>query len=163
MVSPLAKTNAEMAKAAQVSDRTIKDAKAAHKAGLGDVVKQGAMTANEAANVARGKPEKKAPALAAVPAPDRSDELAESGHVIAELAEENETLRAQIAVGQMDAPEVERISAAELIADLRGQVKTLNAELDAMRISRDTFQRENKELMTQLGMNQRELKRLRAA
>lgn len=162
--SPLS-TNDALAKAANVSDRTIKDAKAAHKAGLGEAVKDGALTAKEAAKVARGAPDKaaKAPPLSAVPVPDQSDELSEAGHVITELAEENEILRAQIAVGQMDAPEVERISAAELIADLRGQVKTLNAELDAMRISRDTFQRENRELMQQLGINQRELKRLRAA
>jgi hypothetical protein len=160
--STLAQTNAEMAKIAQVTPRTITDAKTAHKAGLGDAVKAGAITVEKAAQIARGTPAK-APALAAVPAPDRSDELAESGHVIAELSEENETLRAQIAVGQMDAPEVERINAAELIAELRGQVKALNAELDAMRVSRDILQRENRELMTQVGMNQRELKRLRAA
>jgi ribosomal protein L29 len=93
----------------------------------------------------------------------REDEFAESAFVISELAEENETLRAQIAVGQMDAPEVERISAAELIADLRAQVKTLEAELAAMRVSRDRFQSENRELMKQVGMNARELKKLRAA
>ena len=49
----------DMAKEAGTSDRTIRDAKVAHKAGLGDAVKDGAMTAHEAANVARGKtPEK---------------------------------------------------------------------------------------------------------
>mgnify|MGYP002360075045 CR=1 FL=1 len=49
------KTNAELAKAAGVHPTTIKDAKAAHKAGLGDAVKSGAMTVKEAAQVARGK------------------------------------------------------------------------------------------------------------
>lgn len=49
------KTNAELAKVAGVHPTTIKDAKAAHKAGLGDAVKSGAMTVKEAAQVARGK------------------------------------------------------------------------------------------------------------
>ncbi|KWT71344.1 MULTISPECIES: hypothetical protein [unclassified Variovorax] len=94
---------------------------------------------------------------------DQSDELAEAAYTITELAGEVEELRAVIAVGQMDAPEVERISAAELIADLRAQIKTLSAELAAMRVSRDTFQAENRELIKQLGMNAKELKRLRVA
>ena len=48
-------TNADLAKVAGVHPTTIKDAKAAHKAGLGDAVKSGAMTVKEAAQVARGK------------------------------------------------------------------------------------------------------------
>lgn len=51
-------TEKEMARVAGTSDRTIRDAKMAHKAGLTDVVKSGAMTANEAAKVARGTIEK---------------------------------------------------------------------------------------------------------
>lgn len=45
----------DMAKVAGTSDRTIRDAKTAHKAGLTDAVKSGAMTVKEAAQVARGK------------------------------------------------------------------------------------------------------------
>lgn len=65
---------ADMAKAAGTSDRTIRDAKAAHRAGLGDAVKDGAMTAKEAAKVARGKPVTKtvAPPVAA---PERGQTL----------------------------------------------------------------------------------------
>jgi len=100
---------------------------------------------------------------AGTPANDSRDELTEAAFAISELAEENEVLRAQIAVGQMDAPEVERINAAEIISDLRAQVKTLEAELSAMRVSRDRFQTENRELMKQVGMNAKELKKLRAA
>lgn len=49
-------TNKGMAKAANVSVRTIKDAKAGHKAGLGELMKDGVLTAEQAGNIARGKP-----------------------------------------------------------------------------------------------------------
>ena len=127
-------------------------------------VRTGAVTmAKAVAAVDEGK-KKEAPKPAAQvhAANDASDELAEAAHTITELAEENELLRAQIAVGQMDAPEVERISASELIAELRAQVKTFEAELKAMRISRDRFQSENRELMTQVTRNAAELKKSRA-
>lgn len=56
----LAKTNEQMAADAGVTPRTIRQAKAAQKAGLGDAVRDGAMTAKEAANVAAGEPAKPA-------------------------------------------------------------------------------------------------------
>jgi ParB-like chromosome segregation protein Spo0J len=158
--SPLTKTNEELASIAGTSTRTIQQAKKVESKASPEVkaaVKSGEMSVKKAAETVNPP---KAPLAAN---DDQRDELSEAADAIVELAEENETLRAQIAVGQMDAPEVERISAAELIADLRAQVKTLEAELNAMRISRDTFQRENRELMKQLGMNAKELKRLRAA
>lgn len=49
-------TEAAMAKVAGTSDRTIRQAKVAHKAGLTDAVKEGALTVKEAARVAVGKP-----------------------------------------------------------------------------------------------------------
>ncbi len=44
-----------MAKEADVSESTIKEAKAAHKAGLSDAVRDGGMSAKQAANLAKGK------------------------------------------------------------------------------------------------------------
>ncbi len=55
------KTNGEMAKAAEVSERTIKHARAAHEAGLGEAVREGVVSAERAAQVAKlpkGKREK---------------------------------------------------------------------------------------------------------
>lgn len=92
-----------------------------------------------------------------------NDELNEAALAISELAAENERLTDRLAVEAMDASEEEKTAAAELIADLRQQVKTLTAELDAVRISRNTFQAENSELMKQVQRNQRELKKLMAA
>lgn len=107
------------------------------------------------------KPAKKKPAQPANPAPDNSDQLAEAQNAITDLAAENERLTDRLAVEAMDASEEEKTAAAEIIADLRHQVMTLTAELDAMRISRDTFQAENSELMKQVVRNQRELKKLK--
>jgi len=94
---------------------------------------------------------------------DADDELRESRDTIAALAEEVDDLKARLAIEQMDVSEDEKTSAAELIADLRAQVKTLTAELAAMRISRDGFQAQVRELTKQVQMNRRELERSRAA
>lgn len=91
------------------------------------------------------------------------DRLAESRQTIVELAEEVEDLRAKLAVEQMDASEEEKTAAAALIAELRANVKTLEAELKQMRLSRDTFQAEVRELQKQIAMNKRELQKARAA
>jgi ribosomal protein L29 len=165
-------STAKLADIAGVGTRTMEQAKAVESKAtpkVKEAVKSGEISVKRGAEIAKlpakeqTKAIKEPPKTAPATNDAREDEFAESAFVISELAEENETLRAQIAVGQMDAPEVERISAAELIADLRAQVKTLEAELAAMRISRDRFQSENRELMKQVGMNARELKKLRAA
>ena len=56
----LSKTNAQLAAIAGVATTTIKQAKVAHKAGLTDAVKAGAITVKEAAQIATGKPAKPA-------------------------------------------------------------------------------------------------------
>jgi ParB-like chromosome segregation protein Spo0J len=136
--SPL--TTADMAKAAQVSDKTIKDAKAVHKAGLTEVVQSGAMTVKEAAKVARGKTESLKSAKPQEPAND--DQLNEAQHTIADLAQENEQLRDRLAVESLMDSEEAKSQTAETISDLRARVKTLEAEVDALKVSRDTYMRE---------------------
>lgn len=98
--SPLAKTNAEMASEAHVTPRTIQQAKVAQKAGLSEAVKDGALTVEQAARIATGKPakpEKKgetktAPAAASAPA-DFGPSAAEVAAAERETAEELEALR----------------------------------------------------------------------
>lgn len=94
-----------------------------------------------------------------IPEPVNHD-LDEAQKTILELAEENEHLRDRLAVEQMDASEEAKSEAANTIADLRAQIKTLEAELDAVKSSRDGFQRENAELKKQVLMQQRQLKKL---
>lgn len=144
--------NNELAKAAGVTPRTITDAKTAHKAGLTDAVKDGAMTVKEAAQIARGKQAKEPKRTLEAPAPDGvealtdADNLREAQDTLAEIVRENETLRDRLAIESMDVSEDEKTQAAETIRELRALVKTLEAENDAIKVSRDTYMRENSEL-----------------
>lgn len=151
-------TNEQMAREAKVSPRTIRDAKAAQKAGLAEPVRDGRMTVEEAAALARGKSpaesavSKKPPKRTLEPqrpadvhAPADADELAEAHHTITELAQENERLQDRLAVEAMDASEDEKLAASETIGELRARVVTLEAEVEALKVSRDTYMREASE------------------
>lgn len=141
-------TNATMAKEAKVSPRTIRDAKAAHKAGLAEPVRDGAMTVEEAAKVGRGKPGPDPKAKREVPKPQEpaaDDQLAEAQHTITEIATENEDLRDRLAVMSLLDTEEAKAQITETLRDLRALVKTLEAENAALKVSRDTYQREASE------------------
>ena len=69
---------------------------------------------------------------------------------VTELADENEELRAKLAVQTMDATEEEKMSALETINALRKQVKDLERDLAAVTASRNDFQIKNAELMKQV-------------
>ena len=115
--SPIS-TNEALAKAANVSDRTIKDAKAAHRAGLGEAVKEGALTAKEAANVARGKtapsPEAKQ-APTPPPASATADDAFDGFDPIAELESTQKLLEAA-------EKRIESLTADDIAAELNKQV-----------------------------------------
>lgn len=93
----------------------------------------------------------------------REDQLQEAGDTITALAEENDELRTRLAVAVMDGTEEEKREAADTIAELRQRVKALEAEVNALRASRDGYQREAAELRKQIKMNDKELKKARAA
>lgn len=82
--------------------------------------------------------------------PTDADELAELHHTITDLAAENERLADRLAVEAMDASEEEKTAAAFTIKELREQVTTLEAELSAVKASRDTYMRESTELKKQV-------------
>ena len=67
-------TVADMAKAAQVSERTIQQAKVAQKAGLGEAVKEGKVSAEQAAELAKLAPEMRVAAVEAPPEKKRNAE-----------------------------------------------------------------------------------------
>lgn len=90
----------------------------------------------------------------------KEHELQEAHDTINNLAEENNRLRDSLAAGQL--PEDEIVSAEQTMIDLRKQVKTLEAELDAVKSSRDIYQRENEELKKQCKMYDGKLKKLGA-
>lgn len=72
------------------------------------------------------------------------------------LQEKVEELRDALATGQL--PEDEIVSAEQTIIDLRKQVKTLEAEIDAVKSSRDIYQAENFQLKQQCRMYANKLK-----
>lgn len=140
-------TNEELAKSANVAPTTIKDAKAAHKAGLTDMVKEGALTVKEAAKVARGDAPKKPKRTLNRPEeqPANEDQLIEAQHTISDLAKENDELRDKLAVESLMEPEEAKTQTLETIQELRDRVRVLEAENAALKVSRDTYQREASE------------------
>lgn len=169
--SPLRASNQEMADAVGVTKRTIQQAKAVQSNATPEViaaVKSGEIGLPKAAAIAKLPKEEQAAAIhkpapkaapEAQPAP-ANHELEEAVSTINELAAENDQLRDRVAVAAMSGTDEERAMAAETIAELRAQIKTLEAELDAVRTSRDTFQRQNAELMKQIRLQQKQIKKL---
>lgn len=77
--------------------------------------------------------------------PAQDEQIAEAQHTITELAQENEQLRDRLAVESLMEPEDAKTQTWETIRDLRALVKTLQAENEALKVSRDTYQREASE------------------
>jgi hypothetical protein len=88
---------------------------------------------------------------------EKIDELAQTVNV---LADENTVMRDKIAIGQWDASEIEKIDAEQRMADLREQIRVLEADNKAIRQSRDMFQNRNSELMKTVKALQNKLKKL---
>lgn len=167
----IAKSNEELAAIAGVHKNTITQAKAVQTKAAPEVleaVKRGEIGLPKAAAIAKLPKEEQAAAIhkpapkAAPEAPPvtANHELEEAVSTINELAAENDQLRDRVAVAAMSGTDEERAMAAETIAALRDQIKTLEAELDAVRTSRDTFQRQNAELMKQVRLQQKQIKKL---
>lgn len=92
----------------------------------------------------------------------RDDELETALATVVSLAEENDRLKDRLAVEQMAGSEEDRLAASRTIDGLRAQVRKLEAELEAVKTSRDTYQRENGELKRQCAQQRREIDKLRA-
>jgi len=83
----------------------------------------------------------------------------EKDEVVQELVAENQRLSDRLAVEAMDATPEEKVAAAETIEELREQVRILEIENQSLKISRDTFQRENAEMKKTIASLQRKLKK----
>ena len=164
-------TEKQMAEEAEVSTRTIRQAKAAHSAGLGEAVKEGRVSAERAAAVAALPPRKRAQAVKAIeageepPAPkakSKGDEAKLRAELIdlqgkyADLLEKNAEL-ADVAQELND--KLETFSTTEpdeqqkLIADLQLKLRKKDAEIDRQRVQLRDANNENNAL-------KREVKRL---
>lgn len=166
-------SNREIARAADVSEslvrhlrenadatatRTVERNGKTYTQNTANIGKKQAVESDATPDVATAQPVPQA-APAAPPAP-ANHELEEAVSTINELAAENDQLRDRVAVAALSGTDEERAMAAETIAELREQIKTLEAELDAVRTSRDSFQRQNAELMKQVRLQQKQIKKL---
>jgi ParB-like chromosome segregation protein Spo0J len=79
--------------------------------------------------------------------------------MVQELVTENQALNDRLAVVAMDATEDEKGAAKSLIDELREEIRLLTIELTAVKISRDSYQRENSQLKKQCVMYQKQLKK----
>lgn len=149
------RTTAEMAKVAEVSTRTIENAKAAHKAGLGEAVKDGRVTAERAAEVAK-LPEQEREKALSEPAP--KSKPAEKGEVATLKArvEELEEALSDLAI---------EAEAAKIHEGEEGyrNIKAVLAELESVKRERNRYMNECAELKRQVKFLERDLKAARKA
>lgn len=137
-------TVTQMAEAAQVSERTIQQVKVASEAGLLDVVKEGAMTAEEAARVAKGYTEKRAPKKEA---PKQEPVSTSPPQFVAptdaEIEASQKFIQEQLKL--LDA----MCEADDKLKVIHEEVVKLRRENEALKAVRDGWMNQNKELIRQ--------------
>ncbi len=80
---------------------------------------------------------------------------------VEELQKQNEELQDQLTVAMAaSTDDIQKEKAESIIKDLRAQIRLLEIELKAVTISRDQFQAENAQLMKQVALIQKKLKKL---
>jgi len=136
-------SEADMAKAAQTSDRTIRDAKAAVRAGLGEAVRDGQMSAKAAVAVAKGEEPKRKwefpgepetrnrPAPAAAPEPDEDDLLESMRRRIGQLNDQLAALAQDDVQAELRKQMALRVAIEERLSDTMNTNARLNSELRA--------------------------------
>jgi hypothetical protein len=159
------KTSAEMAKEADVGERTIVQAKRAQEIGLGDEVKDGKVSAKTGAEVAKLPKEKREKAVEAIKA-GKEPKLPKPKAVIAsrdveklyeavkaelvEVKEKNDEL-AEVARELNDKLEAfettEPDEQQKLIADLQLKLRRKEAEIDRLRVQIRDANNKNNELI----------------
>lgn len=174
-------TNAEMAKVANVGERTIRQAKAAERVGLGGAVRDGTISAKQAAAVATmpdaqreavmksgvaqmqeviaaaKKQVKGAAAKPSMPSPlelvtTERDELRDQLNDVATTARELEAEVDAYRAGEHGEGEAQLIEANKRVAKLEGEVRRLE-------VIRDGLMNDNAELKKQVKRLQRQLER----
>jgi len=157
-------TMKEVAKVAGVSHDTVAKVKKIEEKATPEVKKalsEGKISINKAHQQVTGKVKKAKPLPEA---PEYSKEEFERDQMmqsIEALQEENSELKARLAVEAMDASEEEKTATAEIIADLKAEIKTLKAENSALKSNRDSYQNENTQLKKQIKYLERELKKVK--
>jgi uncharacterized coiled-coil protein SlyX len=153
-------TVAELAEMAEVSPRTIEQVKTAQRAGLGEAVRDGTVSAKQAADVAKLPPKKRERAVAAIERGEKPDVKKPSSDPRA--AGPEEALKARVAELEEKlaeaADEIERLSAVEQ-GEEAALIQRLQSELRTVKAKRDDVMRENVELRKQVKILERQVKR----
>lgn len=150
-------TNAEMAKAAEVSSRTIRAAKQAEKAGLGNAVRDGTVSVDRAAEIAAMPKSQRAKALKEPAKPkviiaerkfeklyeEVKAELVETREKRDELADIAAELNDKLAMYEATEPDEQQ----NLIAELQLSVRRKDAEIDRQRVMIRDANNKNNELI----------------
>lgn len=173
-------TNKEMADRAGTTERTIQHAKRAHEAGLGEAVRDGKVSAERAAELAKAdpalakqvahgevslsaavakvegkpakqKPEAIEPAEPQEPPPPVYTPLDEAMDTVRELQD------ALALANSGHLSDEDKTQAADLIARLREENRILTLKLKAMTAARDGFMTQVAELKKQCAMQRKEL------
>lgn len=161
------KTTKELAALAGVGVRSIEQAKAVHSKAVPEVIaaaKQGVIGTEKAAAIAKLPKEEQAAAIhkpTPKPAPAKAEPESEAPPEYTELDQAHDQisdLQDALAVATMgDVSDEDKAQAATLIAELRARIKTLEATLKAVTISRDTYMNENAELRKQITRQRKEI------
>lgn len=155
------KTEAEMAEAAQVSDRTIRQAKRAHEAGLGEAVRDGKVSAEKAAAIAKlPEPERQA-AIEAPPEPKPKAEPPADVAALKARVEELEELNAYLASELETARNI--LDAEDLLARFDAEVKKVQAMNTTLERRNFGLMDENNDLKGRLKSALRKIDRLEKA
>lgn len=162
---PLRKTTAEMAKAAGVSERTIKQAKSVQTNAAPEVVeavKRGDIGLSKAEKIAKLPKEEQAEAITKpLPKPEIEDEVVEETEDYTELdalRDQVLDLQAEVARLKMLVPseaEEGKAMQEQLLKDLRDA----HALIDSLTVSRDRFQAQLAEAVKQCEYLQRKIKK----
>jgi len=156
-------TNAEIARHVGVSKMTVGRVKQALAPADGEETKKtytnkhGKEATIETKNLGRKKAEPEPEAEPEVdPATEQLDELTDT---ILSMAGEIQVLKDQIALGQWDASDIEKIDIEEVLQDLREQIRVLEIDNKALRESRDMFQTRNAEMIRTINSLKAKLKK----
>ena len=157
-VRNIAKTTKELAAIAGVGTRTIEQTKVAQKAGFTEAIKDGAISVKEAAKIATGTVATPRPQPAIAPVIDTTPDYTE----LDAAHEQIQDLQADLVVARLNSTDSdEQKQAAELIAELRAHIKTLEAVNNALTISRDAYMMECAQLKKQCDAQRREIAKLK--
>lgn len=146
--------NAEIAKACRVSGEFVRKVKAERG------VKPESVKYKMGGKTFERKPTSQAINTKAEPLPAKEEEFQydPQAELLESLAAENEQLKDKLAINQMAGTAEEKTKATETIAELRERIRVLEAELEAIKVTRNSYQTENGQLKKQVAMLQKKLK-----